>query len=48
MLGNFSYCNPTKLYFGDDSLLFCIYTFECIHILEQVDLWYIFFHHIGL
>ena len=20
MLGNFSYCNPTKLYFGDDSL----------------------------
>ena len=22
MLGNFSYCNPTKLYFGDDSLRF--------------------------
>ena len=22
MLGNFSYCNPTKLYFGDDSLKF--------------------------
>ena len=22
MLGNFSYCNPTKLYFGDDSLHF--------------------------
>ncbi|MGN1025201.1 MAG: iron-containing alcohol dehydrogenase [Faecousia sp.] len=22
MLGNFSYCNPTKLYFGDDSLNF--------------------------
>ena len=22
MLGNFSYCNPTKLYFGDDSLAF--------------------------
>ncbi len=22
MLGNFSYCNPTKLYFGDDSLEF--------------------------
>ena len=22
MLGNFSYCNPTKLYFGDDSLSF--------------------------
>lgn len=20
MLGNFSYCNPTKLYFGDNSL----------------------------
>ena len=20
MLGNFSYCNPTKLYFGEDSL----------------------------
>lgn len=20
MLGNFSYCNPTKLYFGDESL----------------------------
>ena len=20
MLGNFSFCNPTKLYFGDDSL----------------------------
>lgn len=20
MLGNFTYCNPTKLYFGDDSL----------------------------
>ena len=20
MLGNFEYCNPTKLYFGDDSL----------------------------
>ena len=20
MIGNFSYCNPTKLYFGDDSL----------------------------
>lgn len=20
MLGNFNYCNPTKLYFGDDSL----------------------------
>ena len=20
MLGNFSYCNPTKLYFGDQSL----------------------------
>lgn len=20
MLGNFSYCNPTKLYFGDDTL----------------------------
>ena len=22
MLGNFSYCNPTKLYFGDDALNF--------------------------
>lgn len=22
MLGNFSYCNATKLYFGDDSLKF--------------------------
>lgn len=22
MLGNFTYCNPTKLYFGDDSLRF--------------------------
>lgn len=22
MLGNFSYCNPTKLYFGDDSLTY--------------------------
>lgn len=22
MLGNFSYCNPTKLYFGEDSLKF--------------------------
>ena len=22
MLGNFQYCNPTKLYFGDDSLKF--------------------------
>ena len=22
MLGNFSYCNPTKLYFGDDALRF--------------------------
>ena len=21
MLGNFTYCNPTKLYFGEDSLL---------------------------
>ncbi len=21
MLGNFSYCNPTKLYFGEDSLV---------------------------
>ena len=20
MLGNFAYCNPTKLYFGDESL----------------------------
>ena len=20
MLGNFTYCNPTKLYFGDESL----------------------------
>ena len=20
MLGNFSYCNPTKLYFGEDAL----------------------------
>ena len=20
MLGNFSYCNPTKLYFGDEAL----------------------------
>ena len=20
MLGNFTYCNPTKLYFGEDSL----------------------------
>ena len=22
MLGNFAYCNPTKLYFGEDSLKF--------------------------
>lgn len=21
MLGNFTYCNPTKLYFGEDSLI---------------------------
>ena len=25
MLGNFSYCNPTKLYFGDDSLKYLNY-----------------------
>ncbi|MFQ9510500.1 MAG: NADH-dependent alcohol dehydrogenase, partial [Lachnospiraceae bacterium] len=22
MIGNFAYCNPTKLYFGEDSLSF--------------------------